>query len=418
MKKRKVIGSAIIGNIVEYYDFGLYAVYAPLFGELFFPQVGDYLIQSLLAFGIFAVGFMMRPLGGIFFGYIGDKLGRKTSLTISIVGMAVSTFLIGLLPTYEQVGLLAPILLTLIRLFQGLCVGGEGAGVAIFVLEHTEGFKPGLVGSIVMASNMVGTQIALIVGIIINHFFPEPYAWRYAFWIGGAMGTVGIYMRYQLNETPVFEAHKETSSVIKNPIKTAFRDHFKTMILVMIVGGATSAVAYTIRGYLNTFFYEVLYFGKEEALYLTSVGLFTMIIFLPFYGIIADKIGYNKFFYIVNCAVILTIVPIFMMLTNEARDIKYIFLATILLGNLAAAICAPAYPYVIKAFEVEIRFTGVAFSWNLGNAIMGGTTPMIATLLTKEVSVIAPAYYLILVSVTFIIIKFWVTRGRGKHDTA
>jgi MHS family proline/betaine transporter-like MFS transporter len=209
VKKRKIVGPAIVGNIVEYYDFGLFAVYAHTIGALFFPA-SDPFMQTLLAFGTFAVGFFMRPLGGVVFGYIGDKLGRKVSLTISILGMALCTFLIGILPTYHHIGIAAPFLLLIIRLFQGLCVGGEGAGVAIFVLEHTEGYRPGFMGSIVMASNMVGTLLAVFVGIFINHFCHVGDCWRYAFILGGLTGLIGLYLRYQLNETPGFVARKKS----------------------------------------------------------------------------------------------------------------------------------------------------------------------------------------------------------------
>lgn len=412
MKKGKIVGSAIIGNIVEYYDFGLYAVYAPLFGRLFFPAMENPLLQSLLAFSVFAVGFFMRPLGGIFFGYIGDVFGRRTSLSISIIGMAISTLLIGLLPTYQQIGIIAPILLIIIRLFQGLCVGGEGAGVAIFVLEHMEGYRPGLIGSIVMASNMVGTQIAFIVGMIINHFSENPNTWRIAFWIGGAVGMIGFYMRYQLNETPVFEAYKESRKAVKNPIFAALRHNALAVLLVVVVGGATSAVAYTVRGYFNTLFLEVLQFSVTEALYLTSSSLFAMIVLLPCFGILADKIGYKKFFFFVNAIVLLSVYPIFMLLTYTA-NVGVIFIGCFLFGALAAAICAPAYPYAIRVFEVELRFSGVAFSWNLGNALMGGTTPLIATYLTTQYGNLAPSFYLMSMALLFITIN--IVYNKAHH---
>ena len=134
-KKRKIISSAIVGNIVEYYDFGIYAVYASTIGKLFFPS-SSHFIEALAALSVFAIGFLMRPIGGMVFGHIGDIIGRKTALTISILGMAISSIMIGILPDYNTIGIIAPILLVLIRLFQGLCIGGEGAGSAIFIMEH------------------------------------------------------------------------------------------------------------------------------------------------------------------------------------------------------------------------------------------------------------------------------------------
>lgn len=416
MKKRKIVGSAIIGNIVEYYDFGLYAVFAPTIGLLFFPKQDDPLTQTLLAFSVFAVGFLMRPLGGAFFGHIGDKLGRKIALTTSILGMALCTLLIGLLPTYEQIGILAPILLILIRLFQGLCVGGEGAAVAIFVLEHTEGYRPGLIGSIVMASNMIGSLLATFIGLSMDRFCGSlDICWRYAFILGGFMGMIGLYMRYQLNETPSFEARKLSKLIVKHPLISAIKQQWPSMLLVLILGGVTSAIAYTIRGYLSTFFLQVMHYSQDDSLYLTSLALFSMIVMLPLFGVIADKVGYRRFFYTVSWLAVLSIMPIYSLLANQEHYMPHVLGGIFLLGTLAAAICAPAYPYAIKSFEVELRFSGVATSWNLGIAIFGGTTPSISIELTKIFGPTAPAYYLMLICLTFLLIKF-LTRNAVKQQ--
>ena len=415
MKKRKIVGSAIIGNIVEYYDFGLYAVFAPTIGRLFFPKIGDDLSQTLLAFSVFAVGFLMRPLGGAFFGHIGDKLGRKVALTTSILGMALCTFFIGILPSYESIGMLAPILLVCIRLFQGLCVGGEGAAVAIFVLEHLEGYRPGLIGSIVMASNMIGTLLATFIGIGMAQFCGNlDNCWRYAFFLGGFMGMIGLCMRYQLNETPIFEEKKKQNLIVRHPLLSAVIRQWPSMLLVLILGGVTSAVAYTIRGYLNVFFLQVMHYTQTEALYFTSLALFTMIVMLPLFGVVADKVGYKKFFYTVTWTVIIAIIPIYTLLANPDHYIPHVLSGIFLLGTLAAGICAPAYPYAIKSFEVELRFSGVATSWNLGIALFGGTTPSISIFLTEKFGPTGPAYYLMLICLTFLLIKF-LTRHAIKH---
>ncbi len=408
MKKKKIVGSAILGNIVEYYDFGIYAVFAPTIGRLFFPSENPFL-ETLLALSVFAVGFLMRPLGGFFFGHIGDRFGRKLALTISIIGMASCTFLIGILPSYYQIGIAAPILLILIRLFQGLCVGGESAGVAIFILEHLEGYKPGLIGGIVMASNMVGTLLAYFVGMGITSFCGEEnsdFCWRYGFILGGMMGLVGLYMRYQLHETPTFTNKKENDEIEKRPLLKAFQKHWQRMIVVMFLGGVTSAVAYTIRGYLNVFFQKKLGYTPDQALYFTTIGLFIMIVFMPIFGIVGDRVGYRKFFYGICYIVIVTIVPIYSLLAAPDHDISSVILGISLLGLLASAICAPAYPYAIQAFEVELRYSGVAFSWNMGIALLGGTTPAISTALSEKFGAVAPAYYLAGLALTFIIISY------------
>lgn len=413
MKKRKIVGPAIVGNIVEYYDFGLYAVYTQTLGRLFFP-VDDPFLQSLLVFATFAVGFFMRPLGGIVFGYIGDRMGRKTSLTISIMGMAICTFVIGILPGHTEIGLWAPAILVIIRLFQGLCVGGEGAGVAIFVLEHLEGYRPGFIGSIVMASNMVGTLLAVFAGIFLNQFCGGEDCWRYAFITGGLTGLVGLYMRYQLGETPGFIEKKNNKSIVKHPIVDVLKGHWPSVLMVMSLGGATTAVAYTIRGYLNVFFSEVMHYTTNEALYFTSFALFVMIILLPMFGAVSDRVGSKKFLYIVCYSIMFTIIPCYMMLANPDKNVLLVFIGLLGISTLSAGICAPAYSYAIKAFEVELRFSGVAFSWNFGIALLGGTTPMISIFLSEKISIIAPAYYIMAVTGLFMITKF-LTRKRHQH---
>jgi MFS transporter, MHS family, proline/betaine transporter len=404
MKKRKIVGPAIVGNIVEYYDYGLYAVYAPIIGAAFFPS-GNEFITTLYAFAVFALGFLMRPLGGIVFGYIGDRFGRKTSLTISILGMALATFIIGVIPKYEVIGIAAPLVLIIVRLFQGLCVGGEGAASAIFVLEHTEGYRPGFIGSIVMASNMVGTLLAVFVGIMLDHFCTSEACWRYAFIFGGFSGLIGLYLRFQLTETPAFIANTKEKKDRINPLIHALRTHLPAMIIVMFLGGLTTAVAYTIRGYYNVFFQQVMHYSEMEALYLTSFSLFVMIVFLPLFGLLADKTGYRRFMYWICSVIIIMILPIYnMVATPLSENTGIVFLGLALMGIIAAGVCAPAYAYAIKSFEVELRFSGVAFSWNLGNAVMGGTTPMISRYLSETYGATSPAYYIILLAIVYVIV--------------
>lgn len=413
MRKRKVVGSALVGNIVEYYDFGIYAVYAKTIGALFFPA-GDEYTQILMTLSVFAVGFLMRPIGGMVFGHIGDIFGRKVALTISIVLMAICTMAIGLLPTYATIGIFAPILLVLIRLVQGICVGGESAGSAIFILEHLEGYKPGFVGSIVMASNMMGTLLANFVGILIASLFSEhEYAWRFGFLLGGLMGLTGLYMRYNVSETPVFQAKKEENLIVKSPLLDAINKSWRRLLVVCFLGGVTAALAYMVRGYFNVYFEFNLKYDKVTAGYFTSFALFAMIIMMPFFGILADKIGYRKFLYITCYVIIFSVIPIFMMITEPSHDISKVVFAIFLFAMLASAICAPAYPYAISAFAPELRYSGVAVSWNIGIALFGGTTPAISGFLVKNFGINAPALYIVAMCTCFIIISF-LTR-RDKH---
>lgn len=404
MKKRKIVGSAIVGNIVEYYDFGIYAVFASTIGSLFFPNFSKF-AQILLTFSIFALGFFMRPLGGMIFGHIGDKLGRRTALTLSIVGMAFCTLMIAILPDYASIGIAAPILLMLIRLVQGVCVGGEGAGSAIFILEHLNGYRPGLIGSIVMASNMLGTLLAYFVGFITLEYF-GPSFWRFGFFLGALMGLSGLYLRFQLSETPIFQNTKEENLIESRPLIKAFKSHWQRMLVVAFLGAVTSVIAYMIRAFLKTYLKDFLGYSSEESLTFTLLALFIMIITMPFFGIISDKTGYRRFILFMCFVTIVSAVPVFTMIANAGDQYRIILLAISILSLIASAICAPAYQYAISAFSPELRYSGVAFSWNAGIAIFGGTTAAISTYLVNLFGPIAPAYYMIAIAIAFIVISY------------
>ncbi len=405
MSKKKIIISAILGNVVEYYDFGVYAVFASTIGALFFPSASEF-VQLALAFSVFAFGFLMRPLGGIIFGHIGDKFGRKVALNLSILGMAISTLSIGILPGYEKIGILAPIILVIIRMFQGVCIGGEGTGSAIFILEHLSKKRLSLIGSVVMASNILGTLLATLVGICITEFIGvDDFSWRYGFILGAIMGIVGVYLRHQNAETPVFDEMRSKNKLIKTPLLKVIKEKQASLLLIIALSGAATSLAYMIRGYFSTFFLEIMGYPHNQSLYFTSFCLLNLIILLPIFGMIADHFGQSRFLRFTAFVIIISIIPIFLLLANNSKNEFLVYSALVLISILAAAISAPAYPYAISAFPPELRYSGVAFGWNIGNAIFGGTTPFISTILVEKVSNIAPAYYIICTSLFFLIIS-------------
>ncbi|MDZ5762074.1 MFS transporter [Candidatus Cyrtobacter comes] len=411
-QKRKIIGSTVVGNIVEYYDFGVYAVFAPTIGALFFPH-HDGSTNDILALIVFAIGFLMRPLGGIIFGHIGDVFGRKKALITSIIGMAFATSSIGLIPSYDEIGFWAPALLVAIRLIQGVCIGGEGAGSAVFILEHLDGYKPGLIGSIVMASNMMGTLIATFVGVFISQFFDyNPQSWRYAFLLGGVMGIAGLYLRYGLSETPIFNNLKYDIEYQKKkkklPILRVLEESWASILLITFLAGVATATAYIIRAYINIFFIRFHNFSPRDSLLLTSMCLIAFILLLPGLGIISDKIGYKKMIIAACISIISLSFPIFYLLSCD--NLPSILLGLLLLSVIAALISAPAYPYAIESFTPSLRYSGIAFSWNTGNAIFGGTSPAIAAFLAGFIGETGPSFYLIFISCTFLLVSALLKR--------
>ncbi|MDZ5761213.1 MFS transporter [Lyticum sinuosum] len=399
--KRKIISTTIIGNIVEYYDFGMYAVFAAKIGNIFFPG-DDENFSLLLSFIVFAIGFIMRPLGAVVFGYVGDKFGRKVALRMSISGMAISTIGMALLPSYNSIGIIAPILLVIIRLIQGLCIGGEGTGSAIYIIEHMNEKKSSLVGSLVMSSNYLGTLIAYGVGIMIEKFFGiDDITWRYGFGLGALAGLIGTYFRSKNGESPVFHKLKETKALIKKPFSEIFKKKKLVSFSIITSTGAAVSLSYLIRGYMNSFYTEILHYSPIEAMYFTCFALLLIVILLPIFGIISDIIGCKNMLMVAAFSIAMWSLQQFLLIIDDSNYNK--FMGITLLSVLCAAMSAPLYPYAIMSFPPELRYSGVSLSYNLGNALFGGTTPLICAILVEKFGILGPAYYITGTSAIFII---------------
>lgn len=397
----KIVSAAMIGHVLEFFDFTIYAVFASTLGKLFFPNSSE-LAQTLSSLAVFAVGFFMRPIGGALFGHIGDRMGRRTALTISVIGMALATLLMAALPTYEMIGIAAPILLVMLRLVQGLCVGGEGAGASIFVLEHLNKMKPGLVGGIVNSALTIGILMALMTGLTLNKFFAgNDQIWRYAFLIGGIMGMAGLYLRLSVEETPVFEEMKQQNKIVELPLKEVFQRNLKGVVLSIIVGGLTGCSGYFVMTFIKVYYESVLKVGSEMALSNAIFGNVLLIVFLPLAGMASDKIGFARTIFFGCIAAVFSSVMIFEMMSSGSEFMNYLGIA--LLATVVSFIYAPLYPYMLKLFTPEQRYSGIACCLNIGIAAFGGTSSMICVALVEKTgSFAAPAYYWNFLCVMFI----------------
>lgn len=404
-KRRSIFLSAISGNVLEYYDFTVYAVFSLAIGQAFFPS-GSQVIQTLSSLSVFAVGFIMRPIGGIIFGYIADKYGRRVSLIISMLGMTMTTFTIGLIPGYSDIGYGAPILLVMMRLIQGLCISGEGAGAAIFILEHYQNLRPGFTAGIVHASNIAGTLLASFVGIILEQLFPElEFAWRFAFILGGIMGIIGFYFRLRVSETPIFEMLAEKKRTLKMPFMHVIRSSWPAMLITCCLGGSASSLVYIIKTYINIFYYEVLGFDKTTALIYLSYSSVIMMLTMPLSGYISDHIGRFKMIIIASITIVIAATPAFMLLAS--LDIWKQIVALTTIAMLGGFIAGTAYIFIISLFSAEERFTGVAFSYNLGVALFGGTSAVISRWLVEVTHLYhAPAFYVMITSLLFLAMAY------------
>lgn len=395
--------SAISGNILEYYDFTVYAVFSVAIGHSFFPQYSE-IAQILLSLGVFAIGFLTRPIGGILFGYIADRYGRRISLIISMLGMTCSTLVMGILPGYEMIGYAAPMVLVMMRLLQGLCISGEGAGAAIFILEHYQNLRPGMTAGLVHASNIAGTLLASFVGIILSYYYADvAYNWRIAFILGSIMGIVGFYFRLKLVETPIFIMLSQQKKILKTPFFHMLKTAKRAMFITFCLGACASSVVYLVKTYINIYHCNILHFDDTTSrLYLAYTSMVMMIV-MPVSGYISDIIGRFRTVVISAIFVFVFAVPCFIILPSTILIVH--LLALTLLALMGGMIGGCAYLFIISLFSPQERFSGVAFSYNLGIAVCGGTSPAISRWLVSVTDLdYAPAFYIMMTSAIFLLV--------------
>jgi MHS family proline/betaine transporter-like MFS transporter len=409
MKQNKILFSSISGNILEYYDFTVFTVFVEIIGKIFFPAASHF-SQVLAGLAVFAVGFITRPIGGIVFGYIGDKFGRRLSLILSMLGMTIPTLCIGIIPGYEQIGFLAPILLVICRLVQGLCISGEGAGTAIFVLEHYHNLRPGLVTSLVHSSNIAGTLIASFVGILIDHYYHlSQEAWRLAFLLGGCFGLVSLYLRLQVSETPIFKALLQKKLTLRSPFLNVIKNSWRAMLITFFCGAVTSSIVYLVKTYVKVFYHDVLKLDNKVSLIYLSYCSFVLMISMPIFGYLSDIFGRVKIIISSGIVILFLVIPVLLMMSGNT--VTEHLLALTMLGILAGSISGTSYLFVISLFKPEERFSGVAFSYNSGIALFGGTSAIISRYLVEQTKLFyAPGFYIIFTSLIFLVCT-WCLRN-------
>lgn len=380
---RHVMLAAAIGSALEWYDFFIYGTASALvFGELFFPKY-DATVGTLAAFATFAVGFLARPFGGLFFGHFGDRLGRKPVLVITLLLVGGGTFLIGLLPTYAAIGVWAPILLLLMRLLQGFGAGAEYGGAVIMAVEFAPPGKRGLYGSFAPLGVTVGNLLAAGVFYLVTMLSKDQlltWGWRIPFLVSILLLGLGVYVRARVSETPVFAAAKATRAPLRAPAIEALRRHPRNFFVVVGARLAENGLGYLFPVFGLSYVINTLHMSRDIAITGVMLGNFAEIFGIVFFSWLSDKVGRRPVYMGGALFSAAFAFPFFVMVgTLNPAMICLAFILVMGIGG--GAMFGPQAAYFAELFGPQLRYSGFAFARELGSIIAGGPSPFIAALL-------------------------------------
>jgi MHS family proline/betaine transporter-like MFS transporter len=398
---RKNAVGGVIGNILEWYDFAVFGYFAPVIGVQFFPSE-DKFASMISAFGVFAAGYMMRPLGGILFGSMGDRLGRKKALQLSVAMMAVPTILLGFLPTYAHVGVAASVMLVLLRLVQGISVGGELIGSIAFISEIAPPNRRGFYGSWSLFSAVGGVMLGSLVATLIHAAMDEKaihdWGWRVPFWAGFLVAGFSLWMRNGMTESPDFERQRKAGEVVRRPVQLAVRKHLLEIVHVMALAMVFGGGFYMLFLWWPTYLTRIIPTPVPHALRLNTIAMLAFMGVIPVMGLLSDIWGRKIILLLTMGGLIVLSYPLFVFTDHGtfagALGCQLVF--ALLMGGVQGAMPAT----MVEMFPTATRFSGIAMGYNVSMALFGGTAPLISTWLIAKAGhdVAAPAYYLILMA--------------------
>ncbi|TAL88692.1 MAG: MFS transporter [Candidimonas sp.] len=386
---RKVVAASLIGTTIEWYDFFLYGIIAGLvFNKLYFPS-HDPAVGTMLAYATFGVGFIARPIGGIFFGHFGDRVGRKSMLVLTLGLMGVATFLIGVIPTYGSIGIWAPILLLLCRIVQGLGLGGEWGGAVLMTYEYAPEKKRGFYASLPQIGVGLGLCLGTGVTALLSNLLTDTqffdWGWRLAFMLSAVLVFVGLYIRLTLQETPAFSKIKKDNAEAKIPFLDLIKRYpgniLKGMGVRYIEGVFFNVFAVFSINYLT----ETVKINRTEALTGVMAAAFVMCFFIPFFGALSDRYGRTRTYIWGSLITAFSSLPAFWLMANYSDSVMIVWLAIIIpFGIFYAAIYGPEAALFCELFDTKVRYSGISFVYQFSGIFASGITPMIATALLKS----------------------------------
>ncbi|MGL5102839.1 MAG: glycine betaine/L-proline transporter ProP [Plesiomonas sp.] len=421
-KLKKAITAAALGNAMEWFDFGVYGFVAYALGQVFFPGAAPGL-QVIAALATFSVPFLVRPLGGVFFGALGDKFGRQKVLAVTIIIMSISTFCIGLIPSYATIGIWAPILLLLAKLVQGFSVGGEYSGAAIFVAEYSPDKKRGFMGSWLdfgsIAGFVAGAGVVVLISACVGEKNFLDWGWRLPFFLALPLGVIGLYLRHALDETPAFQQHTEKLeqqhaqqqlvaaqngsplSAMAEPKRVPFREiatkHWKSLLTCVGIVITTNVTYYMLLTYMPSYLSHNLHYSEDHGILIIIAIMIGMLFVQPIIGLLSDKFGRKPFILGGSIGLLLLSVPCFMLINSN--QIALIFIGLLILAVLLNAFTGVMASTLPAMFPTEIRYSALAIAFNISVLIAGLTPTIVAWLVDMTHNLYVPAYYLMVIAV-------------------
>jgi MHS family shikimate/dehydroshikimate transporter-like MFS transporter len=379
----KITFASAFGTLFEWYDFLIYGTAAMLvFDKLFFPNV-DPIVGVFASMLTFAVGFIARPVGGILFGHFGDKYGRKNTLTATMLLMGSTTFIIGLLPTYETIGILAPISLVSLRILQGIAFGGEWGGASLMIIEHCPNNRRAFYSSFIQMGYPLGLLIATGMYAVITRLPSEVFfdwGWRVPFLFSIVLVAIGSFIRLRLDETPVFKQIQKKNHILKSPFVDIILNHPTSLLLSVGLKITEVTWAYLLTVFCVVYGVNTLGFTRSDIVDAVLIASFINVFAIPLFGYISDVIGHRKIYIIGSLVTLLIAYPVFTMI--EKGHIIPAMIIGLMLGN--ALMMAPLATYLPELFQPNVRFTGASFGCQIAAALGGGVAPILATWLAAN----------------------------------
>ncbi len=394
-KDIRTLALAALGGALEFYDFIIFVFFTKTLSTLFFPPDMPSWLAQLQVYGIFASGYVARPVGGIIMAHFGDLLGRKKMFSLSVLLMALPTLLIGLLPTYATLGIIAPLLLLFLRVMQGIAIGGEVPAAWVFVAEHVPANRIGLACASLTSGLTLGILIGSLMGTTIYTQLPAEdvlsYGWRIAFLLGGFFGFFAVWLRRWLHETPVFEEMKKKKEISKDiPLKIVLKNHRPSVVLSMLVTWMLTAGIMVVILMTPTLIQNQFGISPEIAFRGNNFAAFCLVIGCLVGGLSADKFGYAKALLIGSIILFCSTYALYIDLSKGAEN----FLTLYAIAGFTVGVVGIVPTVMIHAFPPVIRFSGLSFSYNMAYAIFGALTPPLISYLSSHFGGLAPAHYL------------------------